>query len=326
MEGAGFAGDGPEPKAEALVYDVVVVGKANVDYLARGPNLPGPGEGVNGDAFQEACGGKGANQAVGAARLGARVALVARIGTDARGEMVLAALRGEGVDTGHVSRDPAERTGVALCHVDARGQKQILSALGANSRLHAACVRDAADALRSARVVLTQLGVPFEAFEEAVRIGRAGGAKIVLDPAPGLPLPDALLSALDVIRPNALEAHALTGIRVRDRSSAREAAAQLLRRGAKAAAVQAGSEGDVLLWAGGECWLPRLDVPRVDVTGAGDAFASTLAVSLAEGKPLDAAGRFASAAAALATTALGAQASLPTRAAVNALLEKNRHE
>src|SRR5271154_975846 len=114
------------------MFDVVVVGKANIDYLARGPQLPGPGEGVNGDAFQEACGGKGANQAVGAARLGAKVALIARIGNDARGETVLAALRDASVDAAQVTRDPLVHTGVALCQVDAAGNKQILSAAGAN--------------------------------------------------------------------------------------------------------------------------------------------------------------------------------------------------
>ena len=304
------------------MYDVAVVGKANIDYLARGPRLPGKGEGVDASAFQEGCGGKGANQAVGAARLGARVGLVARVGADARGNAVLAALGDAGVDARHVSRDPEEPTGVALCHVDALGQKQILSFLGANARLSAACVRAAAPLLRSARVVLTQLGVPPEAFEQTVRIARAGGARVVVDPAPGLPLPDELLAQVDLVRPNALEARALTGVHVTDRASATDAARQLLRRGAKAAAVQAGMEGDVLLYGGSEVWLPRIEVPRVDVTGAGDAFACALAVCVAEGRPLDQAGRFASAAAALATTVLGAQASLPTRAAVVALLSR----
>jgi ribokinase len=304
------------------MYDVVVVGKANIDYLARGPALPGPGEGVNGDAFQEACGGKGANQAVGAARLGAKVALIARIGNDARGETVLAALREALVDAAHVTRDPLAHTGVALCQVDAAGNKQILSATGANAKLSAAFVRDAAEALQACKVLLCQLGVPFEAFAEAVRIAKAGGARVVLDPAPGFPLPDEVLAQLDVVRPNALEAESLTGIRVTDRDSARAAAHHLVGRGAKAAAVQAGRDGDVLIWTGGETWLPRFEVKRVDVTGAGDAFASALAFSLSQGVALPDAGRFASAAAALATTRLGAQASLPTRAQVQELLAR----
>jgi ribokinase len=305
------------------VLDVAVVGKANIDYLVRGPRLPVPGQSVNGDVFQEAAGGKGANQAVGAARLGARVSLVARVGRDARGDAVLAALRDEGVGTRQVTRDPEEPTGIALCQVGASGEKQILSAAGANARLTAQCVRDAADVLRSARVVLCQLGVPLEAVAEAVRIGRAAGARVVLDPGPPAPLPDELIACLDLIRPNTSEAHILTGIRVCDRDSARAAARDLLRRGARAAAVQAGEHGDVLLWEGGEVWLPRFRVERVDATGAGDAFASALAVQLAEGAPLPEAGRFASAAAALATTVLGAQASLPRRDAVLALLRQS---
>lgn len=306
------------------MYDVVVVGKANIDYLARGPTLPAPGEGVNGDAFQEACGGKGANQAVGAARLGAKVALIARIGKDARGETVLAALRDATVGAAHVTRDPLAHTGVALCQVDAAGNKQILSAAGANARLTAAHVREAAEALRSCKVLLCQLGVPFEAFAEAMRIARMSGARVVLDPAPGFPLQDEVLAQLDVVRPNSIEAESLTGICVTDRASAREAAQHLIRRGAKAAAVQAGREGDILIWSGGETWLPRLEVKRVDVTGAGDAFASALAFCLSQDQPLPDAGRFASAAAALATTRLGAQASLPTRAQVQDLLARSR--
>ena len=304
------------------MYDVAVVGKANIDYLARGPRLPTPGQSVNGDAFQEAPGGKGANQAVGAARLGAKVALVARVGNDTRGDQVLAALDREGVDARNVTRDPSAPTGVALCQVAASGEKQILSSAGANGRLTPACVRDAASALQSARVVLCQLGVPIDAVAEAVRIGRAAGARVVLDPGPPAPLPDEIVAMLDVIRPNTSEARILTGVCVQDRATAREAARALLARGAKAAVVQAGEHGDLLLTAGDEQWLPRFEVKRVDATGAGDAFASALAVCLARGEPLAEAARFASAAAALATTVLGAQASLPTRAAVLALLAR----
>ncbi len=289
------------------MYDVVVVGKANIDYLVRGPRLPGPGQSVNGDAFQEAAGGKGANQAVAAARLGARVALVARVGRDSRGDVVLARLHDENVDTRFVR---------------ASGEKQILSASGANARLTAALVREAAPALTSARVVLCQLGVPLEAVEEAVRIARSVRVLVMLDPGPPAPLPNGLLAQLDVIRPNASEAQILTGIRVRDRNGAREAARDLLRRGVKTAVVQAGDDGDMALSRDRELWLPRFEVKRVDATGAGDAFASALAVCLAQGKPLEEAGPFASAAAALATTHLGAQASLPMREAVLQLLAR----
>ena len=306
----------------SAIWDVVVVGKANIDYLVRGPGLPTPGQSVNGDAFQEAPGGKGANQAVGARRLGARVALIARVGQDARGDAVIAALRAEGVDVRYLTRDPDAHTGVALCQVGSSGEKQILSAAGANAKLTAACVREAHAAIASCKVVLCQLGVPLEAVAEAVKLGRAAGAKVVLDPGPPAPLPDALIAQLDLIRPNTSEAQVLTGITVRDRLSAREAARDLLRRGAKAAAVQAGEHGDLLAYEGGELWLPRFEVKRVDATGAGDAFASALAVAIAEGRPLTEAGPFANAAAALATTVLGAQAAMPTRAAVLALMAR----
>jgi len=301
-------------------YDVVVVGKANVDYLVRGQRLPQPGQSMSGELFQEAPGGKGANQAVGAARLGARVALVARVGNDVRGDSVIEALLTEGVEVDFLVRDPSAFTGVALCQVGGNGEKQILSAAGANARLTADDVRAASEALRSARVVLLQLGVPLPAVAEAIRIGRSAGARIVVDPGPPAPLPDELLAQIDLIRPNCSEACALTGLEVLDRPSAHAAASTLLRRGAGAVAVQAGDHGDLLLWKGGELWLPRFEVIRLDATGAGDAFASAFAVALAEGRSLPEAGPFASAAAALATTVLGAQASLPRRAAVLGLL------
>ena len=308
----------------ARTLDIVVVGKANMDYLVRGPRLPTPGQSVNGDAFQEAPGGKGANQSVGAARLGARVALVARIGKDSRGAAVREAMRFEGIDVSHLITDPDAPTGVALCQVGGSGEKQILSAAGANARLSVADVRAATPLFESTRVVLLQLGVPLETVAETVRIGRACGTIVVLDPGPPAPLPDAVISQLDLIRPNTSEAEILTGIRVCDRGSARAAARDLLRRGAKAAAVQAGEHGDLLAWPGGEMWLPRFVVKRVDATGAGDAFASAFAVALSEGRSLQEAGPFASAAAALATTVLGAQASLPRRGAVLELMESAR--
>jgi ribokinase len=305
-------------------YDVVVVGKANVDYLVRGPRLPLPGQSVSGEQFQVAPGGKGANQAVGAARLGARVTLIARVGKDPRGDSVVEALLQEGVDIEYLVRDSSAFTGVALCQVGENGEKQILSAAGANGRLTAEDVGAAAGVLRSARVVLLQLGVPLPAVAEAIRLGRSGGARVVLDPGPPAPLPDELLAQIDVIRPNCSEALALTGVQVTGRESAREATAELLRRGVGAAAVQAAEDGDLLSWKEGELWLPRFDVARLDATGAGDAFASALAVALAEGRSLKEAGPFASAAAALATTVLGAQASLPRRADLLAFLDRHR--
>jgi ribokinase len=302
-------------------WDVVVLGGGNMDYLARGPSLPGPGDTVQGEAFQEAPGGKGANQAIAAARLGARVALIARLGDDARGAAVIERLTAEGVDTRHVIRDPDAPTGVAVIQVDRQGEKQILTAPGANRRLSAADAERAGAALRAARVALFQLEAPVGTVVAAARIAREGIARVVLDPAPAVPLPDELLRMVDVVRPNAGEAKVLTGVEVTDRASARRAAERLLARGAGAACVQAGEGGDLLVWRDGEEWLPWYRVESVDSTGAGDAFAAALSVMLAEGRPLEVAARFASAAAALTTTKLGAQDALPSREAVLVLLQ-----
>jgi ribokinase len=301
-------------------HDVVVVGGANMDYLVRAPRLPRPGETVGGDLFQEAPGGKGMNQAVAAARLGARTALVARLGADDRAAAILERLRAEGVDDRFVGRDPALPTGTALIAVDARGEKQIVFAPGANGQLSPEAVEAAAPLLSATAVLLLQLEIPLASVVAAARLARQAGARVVLDPAPPTSLPEALFPLLDVIRPNSSEAEALTGVPVRDRESAREAAARLLARGVGAVAVQAGGDGNLLVWPEGERWLPRIPVEAVDATGAGDAFAAAFAVSLARGCTLAEAGAFASAAAALATTKVGAQAGLPRRDEVERLL------
>jgi ribokinase len=294
--------------------DVVVVGSANRDFLARAPCLPAAGETVTGDLFQEGPGGKGANQAVGAARLGARVVLVARVGADAYGEELVAQLRREGVDTGHVVRDERARTGVALVHVDQRGRKSILVEPGANARLTVDDVRAVGHVVARAAVVLAQLEIPLPCVEEVFGLARGAGAQTILDPAPGRELSERLLGLVDIIRPNAHEAEKLTGTPVRDRRSAMAAARSLLRRGVGAVIVAAGAEGSLVLTRDEESWLPRLEVPTVDETGAGDAFCAALAVGVAAGRSLLEVAREANAAAALATTRLGAQAGLPTRA------------
>jgi ribokinase len=309
-------------------WDIVVVGGANWDFLVRGPTLPAPGGTVSGDAFQEAPGGKGANQAVAAARLGARVALVARVGSDAYGTRILERLRAEGVDVDRVARDDDASTGIALIQVGADGQKQILTAPGANTRLSLADVDASRRIIERTTVLLVQLEPPVHVVDASARIAHEAGARVVLDPAPPptAPLSDALLHVVDLVRPNSEEATALTGIRVHDRDSARAAADVLVDRGIHAAVVQAGSSGDLMVWREDdgrrECWLPHFDVRSIDATGAGDAFAAALAVMLAERRPLAEAGRFASAAAALATTRVGAQAALPTRHDVELFLRE----
>lgn len=307
----------------ATEWDIVVVGGANTDYLIRGPRLPQRGETVQGNEFQQAPGGKGANQAVAAARLGARVAFVGRVGSDERAAQVLARLNEEKVDTGYVTRDNAAFTGVALVMVEESGEKLIMAAPGANRRLHVADVQRAAEAITHAKIVVTQLETSLEITQAVAQIAHRAGVRLILDPSPPVPLPDDLVQRIAVIKPNSKEAQALTGIDVQDRASARKAAEKLLQRGVGAVAVQAGEEGTLLLWRDGERFMPKVPVKSIDATGAGDAFVAALAVALAEGQSLEEAGPFANAAAALATTVLGAQASLPRREAVEALLAKH---
>ncbi|MFL5620644.1 MAG: ribokinase [Gemmatimonadaceae bacterium] len=312
--------------ANARGGDVVVVGGANWDFLVRGPSLPTPGGTVRGDEFQEAPGGKGANQAVAAARLGARVAFVGCVGADAYGERIIDRLQTEGIDTQHVTRDATAASGIAVIQVGGDGEKQILTAPGANTRLSVADVEAARSAIERAAVLLLQLEVSLDVVEASARIAHDAGVRVVLDPAPAVPLPDSLMRRVHLIRPNAEEAAIVTGVAVHDRATAGEAARALLRRGAHAAVLQAGSEGDLMVWShdGGERerWLPRIPVKAIDATGAGDAFAAALAVMVAHDRPLEEAGPFASAAAALTTTKLGAQAALPTRHEVDALLRE----
>ncbi len=298
--------------------DVVVLGGLNTDFLVRGPRLPRPGETVRGWAFQEGPGGKGANQAVAAARLDASVRMIGRVGRDPRGQALLAGLVAEGVDVGGVHVDPDAPTGVALVAVAEGGGKQVLTAPGANLCLG---IPEAAGALGAARVLLLQLEVPLDTVGAAIRRARAAGMTVVLDAAPPVPLPAALIAEIDVVRANASEAHVLTGVTVHDRASAAAAAQVLLYRGAGAAIIGAPG-GDLLLDGAGETWLPHIDVQSVDETGAGDAFAGALAAELAAGRPIGAAVTFANAAAALATTIVGAQPSLPLRSDVLTLLER----
>ena len=302
--------------------DVVVVGGANTDFLVRGPSLPTRGRSVEGDTFQQAPGGKGANQAVAAARLGATVAFVARLGPDARGDVILSRLADEMVDASAVLRDPETETGAVLVMVDASGEKQTMAALGANRKLAVRDVLGAGKLLAKARVVLLQLEVPLETVEIAVRLGRAAGARIVLDAGPPRQLREELLQDVHLIRCNAVEAEALTGIEIIDRTSARKAAANLMRRGVQAAVIAAPG-GNLLVSSNGELWLPYLDVHVVDTTGAGDALSAALAVCIANGEDLASAARFANAAAALKTTRLGAQAGLPRREEVLRLLSRS---
>src|SRR5262245_13418279 len=302
------------------MWDVVVVGGINTDYLIRGETLPRRGETVEGEAFQQGPGGKGANQAVAAARLGARVAMVGRVGRGLRGEAMVQALREEGVETRYVARDEHSETGAAVIMVDRSGGKEILTAPGASLNVTVYDILKAEAAIRTARVLLTQFEIPAVAVAEALRIARANGVRTILDPAPPRAVERSMLKDVEIIKPNASEAEALTGIQVKDRATAKSAADTLIADGVQLVAIQAGDEGQLIVWPGGEYWLPRMPVESVDATGAGDAFAGAMAVELARNKSYIEAAKTANAAAAFATTKLGAQISLPRTEDIRAIL------
>jgi ribokinase len=300
--------------------DVVVLGGVNTDYLVRTAQLPRPDTPMTGGQFVRACGGKGLNQAVAIARLGGQTAFVACTGADSRGDEALAQLRAERVDAQFVCRHHREATGVVLVQVDDKGRKQTSAALGANQLMTVDTVDAASQAIAQARMLLVQLEVPVECVARAVRLAREHRVQVILDPAPAQPLPDSLIRDIDVLKPNAGEARALTGVDVRDQPSALEAARGLHERGARHVIVSLDT-ATLLLTAGAARWYPNLPVRTIDTTGAGDAFAGALAIALLEGLAISEAVAFAQAGAALATTIVGALPSLPRREAVQRLFE-----
>lgn len=296
---------------------VCVVGSVNVDLVVRVPALPRPGETVLGGRFGSARGGKGANQAVAAARAGASTTIVARVGDDALGREAVAALRAEGIDTGHVSSTDDCPTGVALILVDSRGENCIAVAGGANDRLSPADVDRARAAIETADVLLVQLEVPVETILRAVEIARAAGCRVVLNPAPARELPGPLLAGVDVLTPNETEAALLAGARARPSPATAEALREL---GPAAVVLTRGAEGAVVATATGVTPVPAFRVEPIDTVAAGDVFNGCLAVALAEGLDLSSAARFAAAGAAISVTREGAQDSAPRRDEIAGLL------
>jgi len=301
---------------------VVVVGSSNTDMILRVGHVPRPGETLLGGEFSTAPGGKGANQAVAAARAGGRVALVARLGRDSLGDAALAGFRREGMDVSRVVRDGARPSGVALIFVGADGENSIGVAGGANQRLSPGDVAAAGRLIGRARVVLLQLETPLETVKAAARLARRAGADVILNPAPALALPDALLRQVSLLTPNETEASLLTGVRVTGAPSAARAARALLARGVRTVIVTLGAKGALVATRDGARVVPGFRVKAVDTTAAGDVFNGALAVRLAEGRPLLEAVRFAHAAAALSVTRPGAQPSIPTRREIRALLRR----
>lgn len=299
---------------------MTVVGSLNMDLVARAPRIPQPGETIIGRDFHTVPGGKGANQAVAVAQLGAQVSMVGRVGCDAFGGPLLDNLAAASVDHTFVTRDPEAATGVALIVVDDAGQNSIVVASGANMRLSPADVDAARTAIAAVEALLLQLESPLETVTRAAKVARAHGVKVILNPAPARSLPVALLSLVDVLIPNESETALLTGMPVGDQAEAEAAATALRGLGVGTVILTLGERGALLAREEGAEHFPAFDVTPVDTTAAGDAFVGGFAVALAEGRSLAEAVRWGNAAGALATTKLGAQPSLPTRQDLEVLL------
>ncbi len=298
---------------------IAVVGSLNQDVTLTVPRHPAPGETVLGTGHFTGPGGKGANQAVAAARLGADVALVGRVGDDDAGRSLRATLANEGVDTEFVSVDSDAGTGLAVITLDAAAENAIVVSPGANARLTVSDVDEAAPVLGAAGVCLIQLEVPLDAVEAAVA---ASPGMVVLNPAPARELPGALLAAVDVLVPNRSELALLTGSR--EARSVEEATRQATRLGGRVVVVTLGSHGALLVADGDVTHVEAPEVDAVDTTAAGDAFCGALATALADGQSLHDAVRFSVHAGALAATRRGAIASLPSAAAVRSLMTETR--
>jgi ribokinase len=299
---------------------LLVVGSSNTDMIIKVRHIPKPGETILGGEFASAAGGKGANQAVGAARAGGAVTFIARVGQDMFGDKAVAGFRAEGINVDYVVRDRTCPSGVALIFVGENGENSIAVASGSNGKLAPADLKKAKSAFSRASVVVLQLETPLETVQAAAQLAARAGARVILNPAPARPLPNDLLRRVYLLTPNESEAELLTGKPVENDAAVAKAADALLARGVQNVIITLGARGAFVAGKEARAFVPGFKVKPVDTTGAGDVFNGTLAVALAEGKSLLEAARFASAAAAISVTRLGAQTSAPRRKEIDRLL------
>ena len=300
---------------------IVVVGSSNTDMIIKLDRIPRPGETILGGEFVTAAGGKGANQAVAAARAGGRVSFIAKIGRDLFGDVALAGFIKDNINVEHVTRDKQSPSGVALIFVAKDGENSIAVASGANARLSPADIKKARPLIASAGILLMPLETPLDAVQAAAEIAAKAGVTVILNPAPAQPLPDKLLALIAILTPNETEAELLTGIQVVDEASAGKAADQLLARGVRTVIITMGRRGAFVAAEGLRKLISGFSMRAVDTTAAGDVFNGALAAALAEGRDIEPSVRFANAAAGLSVTKMGAQPSAPKRKAIDELAE-----
>ena len=301
---------------------ICVVGSANMDLLSKVTRIPKTGETLVGHYFYMGCGGKGSNQAAMAAKLGAEVTIVAKLGRDSLGQIILNNYEDLGIETSYVSWDDKNFSGVAPILVDDQGRNIVVVVPGANLALSPEDVRKASDAIQIADVVVGQLEIPVESTLEAFRIAKTGGVPTILNPAPASSIPDELVRLSDIFAPNETEAHLMTEMEVDTLEQVEEAARALMARGPDAVIITLGDRGAFLLDDEEATHFPVPEVNAVDTTGAGDAFIGSLAYFLGLGYPLRQAIERANGIATLSVMNVGTQVSFPTREEVTHLMEE----
>jgi ribokinase len=300
---------------------ILILGSSNVDLILPTRRFHDPGETIQGGNTTMVFGGKGANQAIAAKRLGGTVRFLTKLGSDSHGDSYFRYLVQSGVEPKYLLRDKKLPTGLALIQCVPSGENRIIVSPGANSVLSARDVGDPTGLWKEVSIVTTQLETPLPTVEAALRIARRRGVVTILNPAPVVSLSSKILSLVDFLIPNEVEAQQLSGIRMKRKADIPPMAEQLLRRGAKNVILTLGSQGSYFRGEQEDFWMKAFRVKVVDTTAAGDAFVGAFACSLAEGKPIREALRWANGAGALAATRMGAQPSLPSRRDLENFLE-----
>jgi len=305
---------------------IVVIGSINTDMVVRSSQLPYPGQTLMGHSFHTTGGGKGANQAVAAARLGAEVSLIARIGDDAFGKISIENFKKEKINIENIYTDNNAPSGVAFIVVDDKGENIIVVAPGANASLNEKDIQDAEDVIKKADIILFQLEIPMSTVAEGIKLAKKHNRMVMLNPAPAVSIPKEILQSVDIITPNQTETLVLTGITVNDAITAQHACNVLHEMGILTVIVTMGEQGAYISSDNYHGLIPGFTAGVViDTVAAGDTFCGGLAIALAEGKSLKDAVQFANAAAALSVTKVGAQASIPIRTEVINLMRYVSH-
>lgn len=309
-------------KAKISGKTILVVGSSNTDVVIKTLYLPVPGETVLGDALFVNPGGKGANQAVAAARLGGNVSFICKTGNDVFGRQCKQLFEGEGINTSYMVSDVKASSGMAMITVDRNAENCIVVAPGANSMLAPKDLKEASELIEQSEIILMQLEIPIETVEFVARLAHAKGVKVVLDPAPVCQLSNALLKNIDVITPNKIEASMLSGVNVTDRKSAINAAKIIKEKGVGTVIIKLGKDGALVHYEDKFIDVSAPDVKAIDTTGAGDVFNGALAVALANGLSMPEAADFSCLASAISVTKFGSQSSAPNKSEVESFYKK----